>query len=321
MKSVMKRLIVVFIGAAILVLSAGNLYAQSEEKEKKEGFISFGVDIRIPTVVSKTYVPTTMENVPEFVRKVPVHRDDSGAGRIVIIPDSTIQPRVNNNAQGETLDHNREPHTNPAMLGASIAPQITVWRLTARVGVAAYLRVREKSGVWLYYAAVAQDEAADKGIPYVGPLREWSQWAPNSKRGYGTALVYYAAELKPKPPELYGEVEIGPFKYLSAVAGYSRMNYDLNLYSGWDRWNSLDEKYAEYPAIKVEIRREYFGVRLSGRFSEKSKSSVGIEFLVNHLSHSDQPIWQGYPVDLKYAQSPWSFTFSIVWNLYIVGSK
>ncbi len=303
----MKRLIAVFIGmAAILVLPAGNLYAQ----------ISFGVDVRIPTIVSKRYVPTTLENVPEFVRKVPVHKNDGGAGRIIIIPDGTIQPRVN-----DSPNPYLHPHINSVMLGASVAPQITVGRLTARVGSAAYLRSGYK--FWLHDAAALQDEAATKGMPYTGPIREWSQWGQNSLRGYGTALVYYAAELKPKLPELYGEVEIGPFKYVSAVAGYSRMNYDLNLSSGWDRWDSLDEKYAEYPAMKVGIRREYFGVRLSCRFDSEScgdgesKSRLGIEFLVNHLSHSDQPIWQGYPVNLRYAQSPWSVTGSIIVNLHI----
>lgn len=307
----MKRLIAVFVGVtAILILSTGNLYAQGDEKEKeKKGFVSFGVDIRLPTMVSKTYVPTTLENVPEFVRKVPIHKNDRGAGTIVMIPDNTIQPRTNNTA---------------ASLGASIAPQITVWRITARIGAMAYLRA--KSRAWLHDAAVAHDEAADKKVPYAGPIREWSQWVQNSQRGYGTALVYYAAELKPKQPELYGEVEIRPFKHLSAITGYSQINYDLSLYSGWDRWNSLNEKYAEYPAIRIGMRRKYFGVRLSCRVNEygkceEGKSSVGIEFLVNHLSHFDPTMWQGHPVDLKYTQSPWSATFSVIWNLNIVGLK
>lgn len=318
----MKRPIIIFIGVVVFILLAGRIYAQNEDnKKKKNGLVSFGLDIRIPSFVSKTYVPTTLSNVPEFVRQVPIHKDDSSSGKIITIPNSTVQPCAYFVDEPPSALNPSKITASPVMWGASVAPQITIGWLKARAGVSFY-QVR-KDNSWLLESAYAQDETATKGLPYTGPLREWSEWGSNSLRGFGTALVYYAAELKPKFPEWFGEIEIGPFKYLSGVVGYTQRDYNLNLWSGWDRYNSLTEVYKKFPPIAVRTQREYFGVRLSGNLGDQgeSRSRIGIEFLVNHHFHSDQSVWEGYPVNLTYTQSPWSVTGNVFFNVNLFGAK
>lgn len=169
-----------------------------------------------------------VSNVPEFIRQVPIHKDDIGAGRIRTIPFDSLNP-------GFLTTFN-----------PSVGPELNLGRIKIIGGVGLSLPITPRAGK-----------------KNSGSTREISQRGNNSARGTGTALVFYSLEktIRWLHPKWFGELEFGVNKRLALFGGYAQSYNSTEFRSGWDRYNRL-QTFKRYRISEDRINENYLGVRL-----------------------------------------------------------
>lgn len=158
------------------------------------------------TLVDLNFYPgliKTVSNVPVEFRTVPIHKDDSGAGRPIVLQDG-LRPG-------------------------------TMWSWSLGAGKI-LMKKNDMFAVNMTYTLVVGPR------PKAGNNPNGSQVNFNYQPGQGSALVYYgvAAMTRRSLPGAMVEYKHQLKPYWWAVTGYRFTPYTLWLGSGWDRHNSLE---------------------------------------------------------------------------------
>jgi len=198
------------------------LNGQKEDEQLKGN----GLGLRVDYLKFKFLPAPKVKNVPEFVRQVPIHEDDAGAGRVRTIPFDNLDPWL------ET------------MYSPSIGPEFRLgkFKLSAGIGISVPLTPAPKRG-------------------NSGSTREISQWFDDSDRGYGTALVFYGLNnVVIRTPYWYGEIEYLATRRFGLLAGFSEEKYRSEFVSGWDRYDAL-QQFKRYKVSDNKLDQVYSGFR------------------------------------------------------------
>lgn len=167
-----------------------------------------------------------VSNLPANIRTVPGHQGDPDAGVPQLIPDSPVSAGAFTSAL------------------AGVGPQLRIRRFSVQAGAL--------FGVlgfpWPHTASS-------------GNTREVNQFG-TTQRGVGTRLWYYAVAPHPRLfSGFYTEGETSVSQHCGVLGGYSRTLYDLQINSGWDRYDAL-EHYASYTIAQNTLQSFYAGLRI-----------------------------------------------------------
>jgi hypothetical protein len=224
-----------FCRLSFLLVAVLTMVTSAMAEEKKQKTFEIGLEVGLNAMFFSGTIPSaTIENVPLFVRQVPVHRDDWNAGVIRTIPFDTVA------VEG----------TGYLFLDGStkVAP-------TMRVGPVILRGELLVSGI---------GDSNDDRTPGIPSPQEWSEWVENNERGYGTALVYYQAFLRKSGKIKFHPVWEAELTYhdFSVLAGTTTSPISqLWIQTGWDRYNAL-EKWQEHHVADFSSRVKYAGLRV-----------------------------------------------------------
>ena len=168
-----------------------------------------------------------VKNIPEYIRNVPIHPDDDYA----------------------------KGNEGPIGDGISVWPMVEI---PLKAGVS----LETKSGASLdIYGKLS----LPLGFIVNRNERNYTDDVGSDNRGEGAALTYYDAAYGPLfIPGIYADVYI-PFKEfndkdIGAIVGAGYRKYDLNINTGWDRYDACEHR-RQYNVGSIEEKSLYAGVR------------------------------------------------------------
>ncbi|MDP3953883.1 MAG: hypothetical protein Q8Q06_00515 [bacterium] len=230
------------LGALLLLL--GTCFGEENtqvQTDKKNNF-SFRLD-----VLSFDLLPDInydIKNAPEYIRQIPIHKDDGGAGKIRTIPFDSLDPGFL-----KTF--------NPLF-----GPEFTVGKVKFFMGAGFSMPVTPR--------AMKKNSRS---------TREISQRNDNSNRGIGTALVFYAFEKNTVwvMPRLNSEIEFKTSRRWRPIIGGSLSRYNTRIQSGWDRYNKL-RTYKGYKVSDDRVIDAYGGLRFYSFNPKTGREEVSFFF-------------------------------------------
>lgn len=271
------------------VLAAENQIDGMETADYASGW-GYGLEIRASFNFLTGQIMEPISDVPVFIRQVPIRFNDSQAGKILTIPDSTLDPGTYSSGN------------------ISIAPEIKFRRMLFRGGVNFELPISPR-----------------RHHGSSGSTRELNQRGPAAIRLPEDTLVYYAVETTVRGmPGLFGEVEVSLTKNLSLLGGYAISPYKVRFISGWDLVGEIDfedeedrqeddefETYRKYPLSNNSFRALYGGLRIYSH-----NRAVSFVVLGGRVTHSVNPTALGTDVGITYGLPSMMFRagVSFHWN-------
>ena len=226
-----KRKIASYAGIAALSLAAAGCAPNDMAVDNVKPFFSGGIEMSKPIVHVK--------NIPEYIRNVPVHPDDDYA----------------------------KDNRGPIHDGISVYPMVEI---PLKAGVS----VETKSGVSVdVYGKLSMP----LGFIVNRNERNYTDDVGSDNRGEGAALTYYDVAYGPLfIPGIGADVyiplgEVSKEKNIGAIVGAGYRKYDVNVNTGWDRFDKCEHR-RQYNIGSIEETSFYAGVRFID--SDKNKRRV-----------------------------------------------
>jgi len=168
-----------------------------------------------------------VKNIPEYIRNVPVHPNDDYAKK----------------NQGPIKD------------GISVNPMV-------EIPLKAGISIETKSGASL---DISGKLSVPLGFIVNRNERNYTDDVGSDNRGEGAALTYYDAAYGPLfipgiEAEVYIPLRDTGKKDIGAIVGAGYRKYDLNINTGWDRFDACEHR-RQYNVGSIEEKSLYAGVR------------------------------------------------------------
>lgn len=218
----------------------------------------FGLQVQVGSFFTQDRPPTDF-TIPESLRTVPTHPDDGyppGTQWTIPMPHFTTN----------------DPEIAPQGVVA-IAPEFTIWRVTARAG-----------------ARIVPGPSLTSSKPMPGDSIPEINQEGTSDRGYGQSLVYYFVYWQPKvltTARPFEELELRINKWVSLIGGYGKTASaeGVALENGWDRYDAFQTHLTQeiasveqnsgpfYGAVRIAVGGPFVGFRI-GYTSTRSRLTL-----------------------------------------------